>query len=98
MLTDYKMQLNASLCAELGWTWDWNEQYLLYLGLHGEYGFGNLYKRSYLAPQLQYNGGEFKYTPIWSADVQNGSERMAVTGDKVGSFAIGLLVRYSFGF
>lgn len=96
--TDYKMQLNASLCAELGWTWDWNEQYLLYLGLHGEYGFGNLYKRSYLAPQLQYNGGEFKYTPIWSADVQNGSERMAVTGDKVGSFAIGLLVRYSFGF
>lgn len=94
----YKMEFNTSLCAELGWTWEWNEQYLLYLGLHGEYGFGPLYKRSELAPQLQYGGGEFDYTPMWSANVQNGNERMAVTSDKIRTFAIGLLVRYSFGF
>ena len=94
----YKMEFNTSLCAELGWTWEWSEQYVLYLGLHGEYGFGPLYKRSELAPQLQYRGGEFDYTPIWNANVQNGNERTAVTGDKIRTFAIGLLVRYSFGF
>ncbi len=95
---EYDMRLNTSLCAELGWTWDWNEQYMLYLGVHGEYGFGNLYKRNTLSPQLLYEEGYFNYTPIWSANVQNGNERVAVTGDKIRSFAIGLLVRYSFGF
>lgn len=94
----YSMQMNASLCAELGWTWEWSEQYVLYLGLHGEYGFTNLYKRSEMAPQLLYQGGEFDYTPIWSANVDSGEERVAVTGQRVGAFAIGLLVRYSFGF
>lgn len=94
----YSMELNTSLCAEFGWSWDWSEQYVLYLGLHGEYGFGPLYKSSKLTPQLQYNGGDFDYTPIWSADVENGAKRVAVTGDRIRSFAIGLLVRYSFGF
>ena len=94
----YKMALNAALCAELGWAWDWNEQYVLYLGIHGEYGLSNMYKRSQLMPQLQYNGGELDYTPTWNADVRSGEDRVPITGDKIGVFAIGLLVRYSFGF
>lgn len=95
---EYDMKLNTSICAELGWTWDWNEQYMLYLGVHGEYGFGNLYKRTSLSPQLLYENGNFNYTPIWSANVHNGNERVAITGNEIRTFAIGLLIRYSFGF
>ncbi len=95
---EYDMNINASLCAELGWTWEWSEQYILYLGVHGEYGFCNLYKQKELTPQLQYEDGEFDYTPVWSANIKSNNERVPITGNRVGSFAIGLIVRYSFGF
>lgn len=95
---EYDMRVNASICAEVGWTWDWSEQYILYLGVHGEYGLCNLYKQKLLVPQLQYENGEFNYTPIWGANIQSNTGRVPITGDRVGSFAIGLVVRYSFGF
>lgn len=94
----YNMAMNVSICAEMGWTWDWNEQYMLYIGVHGEYGFANLYKRTNLTPQLVYTENGFEYTPVWNADVVNGDGRVAITNDKIGTFAIGLLIRYSFGF
>lgn len=94
---EYKMKINSSLCAELGWSWDWNEQYVLYLGVHGEYGLCNIYGREELRPQLQYEAGKFIYNPIWSANINDGNNRVAITKERVNTFAIGLLVRYSFG-
>lgn len=93
-----KMNLNAEISAELGWSWDWNERYILYLGAFGEYGFSNLYTRGELKPQLQYNAGELEYTPILSASISEEGERRAITGDKIRPFSVGLLIRYSFGF
>lgn len=95
---DYKLKVNTTLTAEIGWSWDWNEQNILYLGFHGEYGFSNLYDRGELVPQLQYDGGNLNYTPIWGADVNVGDKRTAITNDNIRTFAIGLLIRYSFGF
>lgn len=94
---EYKMEINSSLCAEFGWSWDWNERYVLYLGVHGEYGLCNIYEQDDLRPQLQYEAGNLIYNPIWSANINDGGNRVAITKSRVNTFAIGLLVRYSFG-
>lgn len=99
--TDVTMsyRMNTSLMAEVGWNWDWNNQYVLYLGVTGEYGFNNMFKRSVSQPQLVYNNGDFIYTPIWETNIRRdgSNERANVTGDKIRSYALGIVLRYSFG-
>ncbi|MEG1642760.1 MAG: hypothetical protein RR293_01250, partial [Bacteroidales bacterium] len=90
-------RVNTSLLAEVGWKWNWFDQYVLYLGVTGEYGFCNMIKREITRPQLVYNDGDFIYTPIWEANAKSGNERNPVTGAKVHSYAFSLVLRYSFG-
>lgn len=90
--------VNASLYAEVGWNWDWNDRFILYLGLNGEYGIGSIYDRDSTAPQLQYNDGRLDYTPIWNATITDGNgERKTITGTKYNNYAFGIVLRYSFG-
>lgn len=90
--------VNGSLYAEIGWNWDWDERFVLYLGLNGEYGTGKIYKRETTSPQLIYNNGDLAYTPIWNADITDGNGgRKAITGDKYNNYAFGIVLRYSFG-
>lgn len=98
--TDVAMSylVNASLYAEVGWNWDWDDRFILYLGLNGEYGLGKIYDRDTTAPQLQYNDGNLNYTPIWNATIADGNGgRKTITGDKYNNYAFGIVLRYSFG-
>lgn len=90
--------VNGSLYAEVGWNWDWDDQFILYLGLNGEYGVGKIYNRTTTSPQLIYNDGNFIYTPIWNADItDNNGGRKTITGNRYNTYAFGIVLRYSFG-
>ncbi len=91
-------RVNGSLYAEVGWNWDFNDKYILYVGVNGEYGMGKAYKSKTASPQLLYNDGDFGYTPVWGADIadSNGG-RKSVTEGKYNNYAVGLVLRYSFG-
>lgn len=87
---------NASLTGEVGWNWNWENQYRLYIGVTGSYGLLNVYKRESNQPQLVYNNGDLQETPIWNAN-KNNDTNDTLTGDRVNTYSFGLVLRYSIG-